>query len=204
MAVVPIEGADGSVAEIAYQEVVAVAAKVPRRQHNCPRLIQVRVMRKDQSLFQVSVRVVNIDGAVTRSCRPGKDLIRWGIFHIELILDGLDIEGVVVGRQPGVGEAIGVVRYQLEIPIVNIDLVVQEIGRVQEVAVVVGDGQAEVKSSMTGHGDDGMGAVNVWTPTRDAAVNTGEQEDAGSGRAAIFGDVEAPRVRVVVDDSSRV
>lgn len=92
MAAVRIEGLDVAIAEIADQQIVAEAAKVPGGHRYCPRIIEVSVAGEDQALLQLAVDVVDIDGAVARICRSGEDLIDRGVFDVELIPDGLDVE----------------------------------------------------------------------------------------------------------------
>ena len=136
------------------------AAEVRRGHRDRPGLIEMAVA--DQALLQLAVGVVDIDGAVGRTVatppRTGRDR---GVFDVELIVDGLDIERVVVVRQLGVGEVAWQVRHWLEVLIVHVDGVVGEIGRVQQ-RVAVG-----IRGRWPGRGRPRRGGcpMTAWVPS---------------------------------------
>jgi hypothetical protein len=96
-AAVRIEGVDVAIAEIADQQIVAERAKVRGGDRYCPWIIELAV--DDQAPLQLAVGVLDVDGAVAQICRPVEDLIDRGVFDVEPIIDGLDVERMVVVRQ---------------------------------------------------------------------------------------------------------
>ena len=76
----------------------------PERLDAYLRWVQQVIVRYEGVLLQLTVGVVHIDGAVALIGRASEDFIHRGVFDVELIVDGLDVERMVVARQSGVGE----------------------------------------------------------------------------------------------------
>src|ERR1700733_330681 len=181
-----IEAVDGAgIGVVADQKRTAKNAKVGRRHSNTPGLVERLAVNK--SLHERSVLIEDIDVSTGFAIGPGKG-------NIYLAADVLDTKRRVASRQRSVGERID----QMEVPVINVDFVIPEVGGIQQIARrVAGDRQAGVDSARSGVIDADQRVVWVEVrPSADRAVEGGEKKGRCPG-------VNLEFRRSVVDDARR-
>src|SRR5471032_1957 len=181
-----VKGVDLAVAEIAHQQIIAEGAEVGRRHRQAPWRVQHAAWHY-QVLDQGAAGIKLADHA--QACTLHLDLARGvllGIADKDAAADRLDTIRRVTGRY---GRVLEGCRQgdRLEVCVEHVDMVILEIGRVNQVgAIRVGNRQALVDGAAGAIVDDGQGmrAIDGRRPGGDGASLARKDETAGASRAA--------------------
>jgi hypothetical protein len=196
-----VVGVDHAVAEVADEKGIAEAAEAGRCLHEAPRGVERAAAR--QPVKQLTAPRVDVDEA-----EPGAgDLVRGGrillgVRHVQLPADVLDVERREAVRQVPVTETALQVD-AVEVPVHHDDLVVVEVGRIEQMAAAVHESEREALEDRARNGKLGRRGRPRRVgerPGRDRA-RLGVEEECR--RQVLIPDMHLERCRRVEDRARR-